>query len=317
MEFFNQVGKKAIGSRLRMLTDKITEDASQIYKTYGVDIQPKWFPVFYTLTQGEQTITGIADQIGHSHPSVSKIISEMSKKGMVAEKKDKKDGRRNVVSLSAKGKQTAEKIKAQYMDVESAIEEILANTRYDLWKAIEEWEFLLEEKSLLKRVQYLKKLRESRDVKVVAYEPKYRKAFKELNEEWISTWFEMEDEDRKVLNDPENQIIKKGGHIVVAIYNNEPVGVCALLKMNDPMYEYEMVKMAVRPDMKGKNIGWMLGNAIVEKARSLGAKYLYLESNTVLKPAISLYQKLGFKKVFGRATPYKRCNIQMELKLGE
>ena len=317
MEFFNQVGKKAIGSRLRMLTDKITEDASQIYKTYGVDMQPKWFPVFYTLTQGEQTITGIADQIGHSHPSVSKIISEMSKKGMVAEKKDKKDGRRNVVSLSAKGKQTAEKIKAQYMDVESAIEEILANTRYDLWKAIEEWEFLLEEKSLLKRVQYLKKLRESRDVKVVAYEPKYRKAFKELNEEWISTWFEMEDEDRKVLNDPENQIIKKGGHIVVAIYNNEPVGVCALLKMNDPMYEYEMVKMAVRPDMKGKNIGWMLGNAIVEKARSLGAKYLYLESNTVLKPAISLYQKLGFKKVFGRATPYKRCNIQMELKLGE
>jgi len=317
MEFFNQVGKKAIGSRLRMLTDKITEDASQIYKTYGVDIQPKWFPVFYTLTQGEQTITGIADQIGHSHPSVSKIVSEMSKKGMVAEKKDKKDGRRNVVSLSAKGKQTAEKIKAQYMDVESAIEEILANTRYDLWKAIEEWEFLLEEKSLLKRVQYLKKLRESRDVKVVAYEPKYRKAFKELNEEWISTWFEMEDEDRKVLNDPENQIIKKGGHIVVAIYNNEPVGVCALLKMNDPMYEYEMVKMAVRPDMKGKNIGWMLGNAIVEKARSLGAKYLYLESNTVLKPAISLYQKLGFKKVFGRATPYKRCNIQMELKLGE
>jgi DNA-binding MarR family transcriptional regulator/predicted GNAT family N-acyltransferase len=311
------VGKKAIGSRLRMLTDKITEDASQIYKTYGVDIQPKWFPVFYTLTQGEQTITGIADQIGHSHPSVSKIVSEMSKKGMVAEKKDKKDGRRNVVSLSAKGKQTAEKIKAQYMDVESAIEEILANTRYDLWKAIEEWEFLLEEKSLLKRVQYLKKLRESRDVKVVAYEPKYRKAFKELNEEWISTWFEMEDEDRKVLNDPENQIIKKGGHIVVAIYNNEPVGVCALLKMNDPMYEYEMVKMAVRPDMKGKNIGWMLGNAIVEKARSLGAKYLYLESNTVLKPAISLYQKLGFKKVFGRATPYKRCNIQMELKLGE
>jgi len=317
MEFFNHVGKKAIGSRLRMLNDKITEDASQLYKLYGVDLQPKWFPVFYTLTQGEQTITGIAGQIGHSHPSVSKIVSEMSKKGVVTEKKDKQDGRRNVICLSAKGRQTAEKIRSQYIDVENAIEEILSNSRYDLWKALEEWEFLLEEKSLLKRVQSLKKQRESMDVKIVPYEPKYRKAVKELNAKWISTWFEMEEEDRKVLNDPENQIIKKGGHIVVAIFNNEPVGVCALLKMNDPVYEYEMVKMAVRPDMKGKSIGWLLGNAIVEKARSLGSRYLYLESNTILKPAISLYQKLGFKKVFGRATPYKRCNIQMELKLRE
>ena len=147
-----------------------------------------------------------------------------------------------MICLSAKGRQTAEKIRSQYIDVENAIEEILSNSRYDLWKAIEEWEFLLEEKSLLKRVQSLKKQRESLDVKIVPYESKYRKAFKELNEEWIATWFEMEEEDRKVLNDPENQIIKKGGHIVVAIFNNEPVGVCALLKMNDPVCEYEMVK---------------------------------------------------------------------------
>lgn len=36
----------AIGSRLRMLTDKVTADASQIYQLYGVEIKPKWFPVF-------------------------------------------------------------------------------------------------------------------------------------------------------------------------------------------------------------------------------------------------------------------------------
>ncbi|RZL43422.1 MAG: MarR family transcriptional regulator, partial [Pedobacter sp.] len=40
---------------------------------------------------------------------------------------------------------------------------------------------------------------------------------------------------------------------------------------------------------------------------------IYLESNTILKPAINLYHKLGFEKIAGKPTPYTRCNIQMEL----
>jgi hypothetical protein len=34
-----------------------------------------------------------------------------------------------------------------------------------------------------------------------------------------------------------------------------------------------------------------------------------------LKPAISMYYKLGFKKVEDLPSPYERCNIQMELEL--
>ena len=45
MDFFNRTGKIAIGSRLRMLTDAVTSDASQIYELYGIDIKPKWFPL--------------------------------------------------------------------------------------------------------------------------------------------------------------------------------------------------------------------------------------------------------------------------------
>ena len=105
MDFFNQTGKLAIGSRLRMLTDKITVDAAAIYKMFGVDLKPKWFPVFFVLSRGEaKTITSIAKEIGHSHPSVSNIIKEMVAKGLVKETKDKSDGRRNMVMLSAKGK---------------------------------------------------------------------------------------------------------------------------------------------------------------------------------------------------------------------
>lgn len=313
MSFYDAIGKLALGSRLRQLTDMITEDATQIYGLYDIDMNPKWFPVFYVLSKGEaKTITAMAKEIGHSHPSVSKIISEMVDKGLVKEKKDKADGRRNMVSLSAKGKEITEKIAAQYEDVNNAIEAISADTRHDLWKAIGEWEFLLEQKSLLRRVQEQKKDRESRKVQIVAYTPAYQQAFKDLNVAWISTYFKMEEADYKALDNPQGYILDKGGHILVALYEDKPVGVCALIKMNDPEYDYELAKMAVSPAAQGKSIGWLLGSAILEKARSLGAKKVYLESNTILKPAISLYHKLGFERVIGHTSPYERCNIQME-----
>jgi DNA-binding MarR family transcriptional regulator len=315
MDFFSKTGVMAIGSRLRMLSEKVTEDASKLYRLYDVGLHPKWFPVFHTLSEGDRTITAIAQEIGHSHPSVSKIVAEMIRKGIVVEKKDRTDKRRTMVGLTPKGKDLREKIKVQYDDVTSTITDLLGETRHNLWKAIEEWEYLLEQKSLFRRVQEKRKARESDAVKIVPYKPKYKKAFKELNEEWIRKYFEIEETDSKMLNDPSGQILRKGGHIFVALYNDEAVGVCAIIKMNDPTYEYELVKMAVRPDMQGKNIGWLLGQAAIAKARAVKAKYLYLESNTILEPAIKLYQKMGFKKVVGHSTPYKRCNIQMALYL--
>jgi DNA-binding MarR family transcriptional regulator/predicted GNAT family N-acyltransferase len=313
MEFFDKTGKAALGSRLRMLTETITEDAAQIYKLYDTPLQPKWFPVFYVLSAGEEkTITAIAKEIGHSHPSVSKIITEMRKKGLVAEKKDKTDGRRNMVSLTKKGTDINLKLKDQLIDVGNAVEAISAQASHDLWKAIQEWEYLLQQQSLLARVREQQKKREASHVQIVDYSPQYKTAFKALNEEWISTWFKMEATDYKSLDNPEGYILKKGGHIFVALYNDEPVGVCALIKMDDPDYDYELAKMAVSPKAQGKSIGWLLGQAIIQKATALGARNIYLESNTILKPAIKLYEKLGFKKVAGRPTPYERANIQME-----
>ena len=314
MEFFNKVGKAALGSRLRLMTAVITDDASKIYELYGADFVPKWFPVFYTLTEErELTITEIANEIGHSQPSVSKIIQEMTAVGLVQESLKTDDKRKNNVVLTAKGLLLAKNIQQQLKDIDVAIDGLIAESKHNLWAALEEWEFLLEQKSMFKRVSDQKKIRESKDVKIVEYKPEYQEAFRALNVEWISTYFEMEEADYKALDNPEEYILNKGGKILVALYENEPVGVCALIKMNNPEYDFEMAKMAVSPKAQGKNIGWLLGQAIVAKAKELGAKKIYLESNTILKPAINLYYKLGFEKVFGLETPYKRCNIQMEL----
>jgi DNA-binding MarR family transcriptional regulator/GNAT superfamily N-acetyltransferase len=316
MDFFEKIGKLAIGSRLRMLSETVTEDSAKIYNLYGIDFQPKWFPVYYALANGNNnTITSIAKEIGHSHPSVSKIIGEMAKAGLVIEKPDSNDGRRNLVCLSDKGNEVTLKIQDQYTDINSAIEEILNQSTHNLWKAIAEWEFLLEQKSLLRRVTEQQKQRESKNVNIVDFEPKYLDAFVNLNTEWISEYFKLEESDRKALYNAEDYILNSGGHILVALYKDEPVGVCALLKHPDPEFDFELAKMAVSPKAQGKNIGGLLGTAVINKAKSLGAKKLYLESNTILKPAINLYHKLGFVKIPERPTPYERCNIQMELVL--
>jgi GNAT superfamily N-acetyltransferase len=152
-------------------------------------------------------------------------------------------------------------------------------------------------------------------IEIVNYDSSFKDVFRNLNVEWISTYFKMEASDYKALDNPDSYILQNGGHILVALLNKEPVGVCALIKMDDPSYDFELAKMAVAPKAQGKKVGWIIGEAIKDKARSMGAKTLYLESNTILAPAISLYRKLGFVEVFGRNTPYERCNIQMALDL--
>ncbi|MBB2147329.1 bifunctional helix-turn-helix transcriptional regulator/GNAT family N-acetyltransferase [Pedobacter gandavensis] len=316
MELFEKTGKMALGSRLRLFTARITDDSAKIYELYQINFIPKWFPVFFVLTEGkEKTITEIAMEIGHSQPSVSKIVKEMIVKGLLKENQKTVDKRKNVVILSKMGKSIAERLNQQCGDVDAAIETIIAEARHNLWEALAEWEYLLDQKSLFKRVQEQRKRRESKDVQIVEFQDQYQEAFKALNEQWISNYFEIEEADNKALDNPKSYILDKGGKIFVALYNDKPVGVCALIKMDDPDYQYEMAKMAVSPDVQGKSIGWLLGRAVLNAANELGASKIYLESNTLLKPAINLYHKLGFKKVVGRFTPYTRCNIQMELVL--
>lgn len=312
---FENAGKMAIGSRLRLLTSIITEDAAKIYELYDVEnFSPKWFPVFFVLHDSEKTITEIAQEIRHSQPSVTKIVKEMLKTGLIENKEDKEDKRRKVVGLTTIGHDLASRmISQQCIDIERAIDSIISESNHNLWEAIAEWEYLLNDKPLYIRVKEQKKLRESEQVEIVDYTHQHKSIFRKLNEQWISKYFELEETDIKSLNNPEEYIINKGGAILVAQYNGNPVGVCALVKMKDPIYDFEVAKMAVSPEAQGKSIGWLLGKAIIQKAKDFGAEKIYLESNTVLKPAINLYIKLGFKKITGRHTPYNRCNIQMEL----
>ncbi|REC72218.1 MarR family transcriptional regulator [Chryseobacterium elymi] len=151
------------------------------------------------------------------------------------------------------------------------------------------------------------------EVKIIAYDPQYKEAFKALNEEWIKTFFTMEAGDYKLLDNPEEHIINKGGYIVFAILDNEAVGTCALVKISDAPLRFELSKMAVSPRAQGKKIGYLVGQTLIDKARELNAESISLETNSVLVPAIKLYEKLGFRHMPISDSAYSRCNTQMML----
>lgn len=168
MGSYSQIGKVAIGSRLRQLSDHLTEDAAQIYKLYDVPADPRWFPVLYVLSNQESaTITEIAQIIGQSHPSVSQVVKKMSSRGLASVRKGDEDARISLVSLSDEGKRLIPNFREQCADVAQAVEILLAEAHSDLWEAIGEVESLLVNKSLLDRVREVRKVRESLAVSII------------------------------------------------------------------------------------------------------------------------------------------------------
>ncbi|MBS9464206.1 GNAT family N-acetyltransferase [Flagellimonas sp. 389] len=151
--------------------------------------------------------------------------------------------------------------------------------------------------------------------KIVPYTEEYKDAFKALNIAWIEKYFKIEEMDRISLNHPKEYILDKGGYIAFVLVKDKPVGVCALIPCNREGFDFELAKMGVSPEAQGKGIGKLLAQHIIEKAKALGAKKIFLESNRVLQPAIHLYRKLGFVEIKGAVSPYERSDIQMELVL--
>ena len=312
MNFYEQLGKKALSSRMRQISDMMTTDAAKIYAIYGTDFQPRWFPVYMVLRENDAlSVTEIGLIIGQTHASISQIVKEMKRKGYVSDEKCADDGRKNLISLTELGVSIHPQIDAQLTDGDAAVEQLFSEMSYDLWKALGELEYCLQQKSLFDRVAQQRKIRESQDVTIIDYTPQYADDFRRLNHEWIKKYFKLEAADNLALDNPQGYILDKGGYIFVALYKGEAVGVVALLKMSDG--GFELGKMAVSPKAQGKSIGYLLGKHAIDKAKERNAKRVFLESNTRLKPALSLYNKLGFKKIIGGQSPYERADIQMEI----
>ena len=121
-------------------------------------------------------------------------------------------------------------------------------------------------------------------------------AFLDLNRRWIEHYFEMTDEDERVLSHPRESIVQPGGEVLMAVDSEGAVvGVIAILAAGSGMFE--LAKMTVASSARGLGIGRLLVDAAVEWATSRHAATLFLGTNSRLGSAIRVYEAAGFRRV--------------------
>ena len=143
----------------------------------------------------------------------------------------------------------------------------------------------------------------------------------------------MEEEDLKILNDPEGYVVQTGGEIFFALTEEDTVVGCAAMILsnghqnpnddddkNGPDYSdkpiFELGKMAVAPHMRGKGISKLLMDACLQFARQENAQAVCLLTDDSLKAAMALYLKSGFVRLPRKKDQrYARGDVEMWMTL--
>lgn len=151
------------------------------------------------------------------------------------------------------------------------------------------------------------------NIKIIPYRTEHHAVFKQLNLEWLDHYHLTESHDLMVLNDPQGIILDRGGFIWMAEADGKIVGSAGLMKEQEG--EFELVKMAVTENYRGKGISRLLIDQCLSKAKEIGAKKVSLYSNSQLQRAIGLYEKYGFRHVELVNSPLETADVRMELVL--
>jgi len=151
MGVIDEAGILALATRLQRLSDMMRKDGLQIYKDHGIEFEPKWFPVIYTLHRKPLLgVVEIATEIGYTHPSTISLLKELEKEKLVRSKKDRTDERKRLIQLTEKGKALVEQMKPVWELIGKAITE-LTDTKNNLMQAVVEVEEQLKQKSMAAR----------------------------------------------------------------------------------------------------------------------------------------------------------------------
>lgn len=309
MDILQSAGAAALGSRFRRLSERLVIQAADVYKAYNVELEPSWFPVMMTLIKHQPlSVVSIAEITGQSHPFISKTVSQMKAAGLLASRQSDTDKRVQLLCLSEKAEAMVPSLNQQISDIGGSLTRAINKIAPDFLEQLLEVETMLSGTTLLNIIASDKQ----QTFNVINYDEQYRDDFYLLNKRWIEQYFIMEASDFAALEDPQGYIIDKGGFVLLMQDNEQNIcGTVAMIPMADG--SLELAKMAVADGYKGKGLGYQLGKAAIDQARSMGCKRVFLESNRRLKPAIALYEKLGFYEIKDApVSPYARCDIQME-----
>lgn len=103
--------------------------------------------------------------------------------------------------------------------------------------------------------------------------------------------------DDELANLPGRYAPSRGGRLLVAMVDGQPAGCIALRALPEVGPGVcEMKRMYVRPAYRGRKLGRMLAERLIDEARAAGYTLMKLDTDTAPKfgAAIALYRSLGF-----------------------
>ena len=154
----------------------------------------------------------------------------------------------------------------------------------------------------------------SSSVTIDVFKEEYKLDFETLNLQWIKKYFEVEEEDSRILKNPESYVIDGGGQIFFAVKDGKAIGTAAMVLTKERIFE--LSKMAVDSSYQGLGIGRMLINECIDFAKSKSAYEIFLITNDKLLPALELYNSSGFELDEDYDdNRYERGNTKMKLLL--
>ena len=318
MDFLKELGYLAIASRLKGLTDRLLRGGSDAYRYLNLDFEPRWFPLFYLLSTESSplSIQEIADALKVSHPAVIQTAQMLLKRGLIRSFQDESDRRKRRLAITPEGRELAAKLAPVWNCFLAAAADLFHDAGVDMLEALQKVETELDREEAGSRI--IRKIKElqAKAVEVIDFSPEHKNAFRTLNEEWLKTYFAVEEDDDRLLRHPEEEIISRGGLILFARLEGKIVGTAALLRKDDRTFE--IVKMAVTPTAQGKQAGRRLAEELIIRAREKGAKRILLLTDNRLRAAVALYRKLGFKAAPNERTvagKYARARFGFAMKL--
>lgn len=107
--------------------------------------------------------------------------------------------------------------------------------------------------------------------------------------------------DEAIGGEDKREKYKKYNHLdtmdyVVLAYDGERAVGCAALRGYSDL-EVEVKRVFVQKAYRGRNIGGMLIENLVEKAKELGFRSMILETGLFLKASVRLYRRFGFERI--------------------